>query len=71
MKISLTSQIQEVEREIAQRRDVYPRMVAARQIKQSLADYQMHRIEAVLATLKWLQANEAAIKAALKPKVEA
>lgn len=71
MKISLTSQIQEVERELSQRRSVYPRMVATRKLKQSLADYQMQRLEAVLATLKWLQANEAAVKAALKPRAEA
>ncbi|NEW95482.1 hypothetical protein [Rhodopseudomonas sp. BR0G17] len=61
-KISLTSQIQEVASELNKRRSVYPRMIAARRIKQDLADYQMKRLDAVLATLQWLKENEAAIR---------
>lgn len=62
MKISLTSQIDEIDRELAQRREVYPRLVAARKMRQSIADYQMARLEAVRATLQWLADSERLIK---------
>ena len=61
--VSLSQQIEEVEREIALRKNVYPRMVSSGKMRQSIADYHLARIEAVLATLLWLQTNEAAIKA--------
>lgn len=62
MKVSLTSQIAEIDREIGQRRAVYPRLVASRSMRQSMADLQVHHLEAVRETLLWLQANELTIK---------
>lgn len=63
MTFSLGQQIEEVRREIAMRERVYPLMVAKHSIRQSEADYFMGRMRAVLATLLWLQKNEATIKA--------
>lgn len=63
MNFSLGQQIEEVRREIAMRERVYPHQVAKHSIRQSEADYFMGRIRAVLATLIWLQTNEASIKA--------
>jgi hypothetical protein len=64
--ISLAQQIEECEREIALRNGVYPRMVSSGKMRQSIADYHMARMKAVLATLEWLQKNEAAIKAKME-----
>ena len=63
MAFSIIQQIEEVEREIKLRRDVYPRMVLSGKMRQSIADYHMQRMEAVLRTLEWLRDNEAKIKA--------
>jgi len=62
--ISIAQQISEVERELAQRREVYPRLVANHKMRQSIADYQTERMQATLATLRWIQKHEVAIKAA-------
>jgi hypothetical protein len=62
MKISFAQQIEEVEREIRLRNDVYPRWVSSGKMRQSVADYHMKRMQAVLETLLWLQTNEAVIK---------
>lgn len=64
-KISLGQQIEEVERELGYRERVYPRLMAKGTLKPSYAEYQTQRMQAVLATLKWLQANESKIKALL------
>jgi hypothetical protein len=61
-KLSLASQIAEVERELGQRKLVYPRLVASRCMRQSLADLQMAHLLAVRDTLIWLEQNEALIK---------
>lgn len=61
--VSLAQQIEEVERELELRRRVYPHQVARGQMRQSIADYHMARMQAVLRTLQWLRANEDAIKA--------
>lgn len=71
MKISLTGQIAEVERELALRRNVYARDVASGKMKQSLADLLIERMEAVRGTLMWLQKNEADIRAHVAAKAEA
>ena len=55
-KISLTQQLDEVRREIDQRRRVYPHLVASRR---------MRRMEAVRDTLTWLIENERRIKKTL------
>jgi len=62
---SLIAQIQEVERELGKRKDVYPRLVKTRKLRQSEADFYMGRMEAVLVTLRWLQEHEAAVRAAV------
>jgi hypothetical protein len=66
MKFSLTAQITEVDRELAQRKDVYARLVATRKLRQSHADYQMELLRAVRATLTWLAENETTIKQRLQ-----
>jgi hypothetical protein len=65
MTVSLSHQIQEVERELHLRRGVYPRMVSSGKMRESVADFHMERLEAVLRTLNWLADNEEKIKAAL------
>ncbi len=65
MKISLGQQIDELRRELDQRRLVYPRLIAGRKLRQSVADYQMARLQAAFDTLLWLQRHEAAIRAAV------
>ena len=65
MKISLSQQIDEVNRELAERKRVYSHLVATRKLRQSVADFQTARMQAVLATLEWLQENETDIRAAV------
>lgn len=62
MKISLAQQIEEIERELAQRAAVYPRLVAKRAMRQSVADYQIVRLAKVRDTLRWLQEHERTIR---------
>jgi hypothetical protein len=62
MKFSLNQQIDEIDRELEQRRDVYPRLVATRKLRESHAKFQTERLEAARATLVWLQQNESFIK---------
>ena len=70
MKISIGAQIEEVEREIQKRREVYPRLVRKGDMRQSVADMHVERMEAVLGTLRWLQANEDKVRAACAPEKE-
>jgi hypothetical protein len=53
-QITLGMQIACVEREIAMRRQVYPRQVGQGKMKQATADLQIAAMEAVLLTLKGL-----------------
>ena len=62
---SLSAQIQEVERELALRERVYSR--ETNPAKGSENAEHMLRMECVLRTLRWVQKNEARIKAALTP----
>lgn len=62
-RYSLATQIAEVERELAMRRQVYPGLVNSRAKRQAEADMQIAIMEGVLATLRWLQKNEDLIKA--------
>lgn len=64
----LTQQIEEVERELALRKEVYPRWVGSGKMRQSVADYHMARMESVLKTLQWLMENETKVKAAMQEK---
>lgn len=61
-KVSLNQQIDEIDRELAQRRDVYPRLVATGKLRESIAAYQTKRLEAARDTLAWLAKNELLIK---------
>jgi hypothetical protein len=65
MKHSIGAQIEEVEREIKKRREVYPRLVSRGEMRQSVADMHTDRMVAVLATLRWLESNEVKIKATI------
>jgi hypothetical protein len=51
---SVAQQLEEIERELALRRNVYPRMVVTHKMRQSVADFHMARLEAVRDTLKSL-----------------
>jgi hypothetical protein len=56
-QITLGMQIAAVEREIVMWRQVYPRQVGQGKMKQATADLQIAAMEAVLLTLKGLQAR--------------
>lgn len=62
MKISLAQQIDEINRELGQRRIVYPSLVARGTMRPSIAEFQVNRLTAARDTLLWLQANELTIK---------
>ena len=63
---AITQQIEEVERELALRAKVYPNMVRRHQMRQSVADYHMARLRAVLDTLEWLSQNRTRVIAKLE-----
>lgn len=48
---SLASQIAEVERELRMRREVYPRLVTTRKLRQAEADMRIAIMQSVLDTL--------------------
>ena len=62
VKTDLRQQISEVEREIALRRNVYPKLVEKGRIKQPEADRHLHISECVLETLHWLQGREQLVR---------
>jgi hypothetical protein len=62
LKISLAQQIDEIARELDERKRVYPRLIATRKIRESVAAYQTARLEAAHQTLLWLRRNELLIK---------
>jgi len=66
MTVSLSQQIEEVELELKYRREVYPRLVRDHKKKKTTADYQIIRMEAVLATLRHLYHYEDAVRDAIK-----
>jgi len=53
-KFSLSQQLEEVERELALRSRVYPRMVSKGQMRNTEAEYHMQRMESVAETLRGL-----------------
>ena len=61
-KISLSQQIDEIDRELKQRAKVYPRLAATAKLQGSVAEYQVARLKAARDTLAWLAENERAIK---------
>ena len=68
MKVSTAGQLSEVTRELALRRNTYPRLIGSRKMKQSEADLCMQRMEAVHQTLMFCQAYEADIRAFIAAK---
>jgi hypothetical protein len=60
--IDLKQQIDEVQRELALRKNVYPGFVASGKMTESNAEMHCERLRAVLATLQWLQAHADVIK---------
>jgi hypothetical protein len=56
MKVSLAQQIDEIDRELGERQRVYANLVASRKMRQSIAEFQVARLQAVRATLVWPQA---------------
>ena len=70
-KITIVGQIAEVRREIALRKNVYPRRVAKGDMRQGEADLCLRRIEAVLATLMFCQEHEAEFRIYIAAKREA
>ena len=65
MKFSLDQQIDEVKRELAQRAEVYPRLVGQHKMRESIATFRTDRLKAVLRTLEWLRLHEVKIKSFL------
>lgn len=67
-KVSIIGQISEVEREIAMRKQVYPRQVGSGKMRQAEADLLLARMEAVRQTLIFCHAHEADIRAYIASK---
>ena len=65
MKISINQQIDEIDRELGQRASVYPRLVAAGKLRQSVADYQVERLKAAKRTLEFVRDHAEEIKRAV------
>lgn len=61
-KISLHAQIEEIDYELGQRRNVYARIASSDPKRRSELDYHVLRLEAVRDTLLWLQQHEALIR---------
>lgn len=67
-RVSIHQQIDEVDRELKMRAQVYPSWVARGKLRQSIADYQVRRLEAVMATLEWVRDNEIELRAYVEKK---
>lgn len=67
-KISIISQIAEIDREIAMREQVYRCQISDGKMKKEAAEMLMDRIHAVRATLMFCQENEADIRAYMAAK---
>lgn len=62
-KQPISAQIAEVKREIALRTSVYPGLIGRGKMRPAEADLHKERMQAVLATLEWLQENETGVVA--------
>jgi hypothetical protein len=69
-KHSLIAQITEVEREIRQRRQDYPKRVARHEMRQGEADHLISLMEGVRETLRWIQRNEDVIRGTVPTRRE-
>lgn len=59
----LTEQIMELERELAKRREVYPRWIAQDKIKLQTANYRVETMKAAIESLRRLEQMQTATKA--------
>ncbi len=66
MKVSINQQIEEVERELAIRKDFYNVRVQQRKMTRSKADFHAGRMQAALATLVWVRDNKEMIKSIMR-----
>ena len=62
MTFTIMQQIEEAEREIKMRVNVYPRWVGSGKMKQDEADLHLARMKSILKTLVWLRDNKDTIK---------
>jgi hypothetical protein len=62
MTFTILQQIEEAEREIKMRVNVYPRWVGSGKMKQDEADLHLARMKSILKTLVWLRDNKDTIK---------
>jgi hypothetical protein len=62
-KVSIHSQIREAEREVAKRREVYPRLVAKGSMRQAEADLLISYMEAIRDTLLFCRDNQEEFRA--------
>lgn len=62
-RVSLASQIAEVERELKLRPPVYKRLVETRQMREAEAELHLAHMQAALESLQWLRQNRDAIEA--------
>lgn len=70
-KYSLDAQIAEAKRELAIRREAYPRFVAARRMKEEEAAMHIDLMRNVVDTLEWMKKHEATLRAAVSKKENA
>lgn len=57
-EITLRAQIEEIDYELGQRKNVYARLVGAGKMRQSIADLHCARLRAARATLERVQAQD-------------
>ena len=69
--ISLVQQIEEVEREIKLRESAFQSYGRTGGMRSSEAEFHLVRMNAVLTTLRWLQAHERTIRAAVTKSKQA
>ena len=66
--VSLNEQIDEIKRELKQRERVYPRMIAQGKLRQAIAEYQMARMQAALATVERVKRLDDGLKGMAEPR---
>lgn len=67
-RVSLRQQIEEVEDELRQRANVYPRLVVQGKMKRTIAEYRTARMQGVLNTLQFLEKHRDEFVAFTKQK---
>ena len=66
--ITLNEQIDEIKRELKQRERVYPRLVAQGKLRQSIAEYQVARMQAALQTVERVKRLDDGLKGMAEPR---